>query len=59
MLDTTDTLGPKIRVVEKGLHAWESHVPLAEEIENKEVLHVSIPSATPARIVLSDGPRYL
>ena len=55
MLDMTDTLGPKIRVVEKGHHAGESHIPLTEEVEDNVVLHVNVPSATPASILLDDG----
>ena len=62
MLDMTDTLGPKIRVDEKGRHGGESYKLLTEEIKNEVVLHVNLPSATPAHIVLNDGlsaPRYL
>ena len=59
MLDMTDTLDPKIRVVEKGCHAGEDYIPLAEEIENKVVLHVNVPSTTPACTVLNDGLSHL
>ena len=46
-------------VVEKGCHAGESHIALAEEIQNKVVLHVNVPSATSACFVLNDGLRSL
>ena len=38
----------------KRRHAGESRVPLAVQVKDEVILHVNVPSATPARIVIND-----
>ena len=54
VLDPTNTLGVKIRVVEERGHRRERSVPLPVQIQNEMVLHINVPGSPPACSVLND-----
>ena len=55
MLYRTDTLGAKVGIVEERCDTRKGHKALAEEIKDKVILHVDVPSTAATGIVRNDG----